>query len=116
MEFRSFATAAGALLILDIPWLLLQKTVIKDPFYSSDQSTFRFFPALIVYFAMAYLLLLQKSASAAGMVGAATYAVYDFTLLAVRKDFSYMQAIADTTWGGILFYLAYQVLEKIGMK
>ena len=109
------ATAAGAILILDIPWLLVQKMVIQDPFYSGPQGTFRFIPAIIVYLALGYLLLQQTSATSAAAVGAATYAVYDFTLLAVRKDFSWFQAIADTTWGGILFYLAYQVLEKMNL-
>lgn len=116
MKFRDLATAAGAILILDIPWLLAQRMIIQDPFYTGPQGTFRFIPAVLVYFALAYLLLLAESASGAFLIGATTYAVYDFTLLAVRKDFSWFQAIADTTWGGILFYLAYQVLEEIKKK
>ncbi len=116
MKFRDLATAAGAILILDIPWLLVQKMVIQDPFYSGPQGTFRLIPAVIVYLALGYLLLQQTSAANAALVGAATYAVYDFTLLAVRKDFSWFQAIADTLWGGLLFYLSYQVLQKIDMK
>jgi uncharacterized membrane protein len=116
MKFRDLATAAGAILVLDIPWLLIQNMIIRDPFYTGPQGTFRFIPAIIVYLALGYLLLLAESASSAALIGAATYAVYDFTLLAIRKDFSWSQAIADTIWGGILFYLAYQVLEEMKKK
>ena len=116
MKFRDLATAAGAILVLDIPWLLVQNMIIRDPFYSGPQGTFRLIPAIIVYLALGYLLLLAKSASSAALIGAATYAVYDFTLLTVRKDFTWFQAIADTVWGGILFYLAYQVLGEVNKK
>ena len=113
MNFRELATAAGAIAIVDIPWLVLQMLVIKDPFYSTPNAGFRLIPTIIVYLALGFLLLQQTSAQKAAMVGAATYAVYDFTLLALFKDFSWFQAIADTIWGGILFYLSYQVLEKV---
>ena len=105
--------AAAAILVMDIPWLLIQRYIIQDPFYSPPTSTFRILPALIVYIALGYLLIQQRSAIQAAITGAAVYAVYDFTLLAVRKDFSWFQAIADTTWGGILFYLSYQVFASV---
>ncbi len=70
-------------------------------------------PAIVVYIALAYLLLLQKSMEAAFLSGAAVYAVYDFTNLTVFKDYTLGFAIADTLWGGVLFSLAYFIVRRI---
>jgi uncharacterized membrane protein len=37
------------------------------------------------------------------LTGAAVYAVYDFTVMAVFKDYPLYLALGDTLWGGILF-------------
>ena len=34
---------------------------------------------------------------------AAVYAVYDFTVMAIFKDYPLYLALGDTLWGGILF-------------
>jgi uncharacterized membrane protein len=57
----------------------------------------------------------MKSPQEAFYVGAATYAVYDFTNLATLKNYDVKFAFADSLWGGILFYIGHTVLEKIGL-
>ncbi len=69
----------------------------------------------VVYLAMAFILLQMKTPQEAFYFGAATYAVYDFTNLATLKNYDPKFAVADSLWGGILFYIAHTVLEKIGV-
>ncbi len=110
MNFRSLPAIMIVMFLVDLPWLALNKYVIKDAFYQ-NAGQMNVLAAIIVYIALAYLLQLQTSAKKAFYVGMATYAVYDFTLLAVGKNLSYTTAIGDTLWGGVLFYLTYQTIE-----
>jgi uncharacterized membrane protein len=98
------------MILVDLPWLAFTKYVIKDKFYQ-DAGQMNLIAAAIVYVALAYLLQLQKSAEKAFYVGMATYAVYDFTLLAVGKNLSLTTAVGDTFWGGALFYITYKIID-----
>ena len=73
----------------------------------------RLWAALVVYIALAYLLLQQTSVIGAFLSGAAVYAVYDFTNLSLLKDYTLQFAAMDTLWGGVLFATAYWVLNRI---
>ena len=73
----------------------------------------RLWPAIVVYIALGYLLLQQTSVLGAALSGSAIYAVYDFTNLAVFKNYTVSFAIQDTLWGGVLFAGAFLVLDKI---
>jgi len=73
----------------------------------------RFWAAPIVYVALAYLLVQMKSLKQAAASGMAVYAVYDFTNLLTFKDYTLSFAIQDTLWGGVLFAIAYSVLEAV---
>jgi uncharacterized membrane protein len=73
----------------------------------------RLWPAIVVYVALAYLLIQQTSPLGAALNGSAVYAVYDFTNLVLFKDYKLSFAVQDTVWGGILFAAAYMALEKI---
>lgn len=110
MNFRSLPVIMFIMFLVDLPWLAFTKYIIKDPFYI-DSGKMSIIAGLIVYFALAYLLQLQKSAEKAFYVGMATYAVYDFTLLAVGKNLNLTTALGDTLWGGALFYITYQIIE-----
>ena len=74
-----------------------------------------YWAAGVVYLALAFILLQMKTPEEAFYYGAATYAVYDFTNLATLTSYDPKFAVADSLWGGILFYIARTVLEKIGM-
>jgi uncharacterized membrane protein len=73
----------------------------------------RFWAAPIVYVALAYLLVQMKSLKQAAASGMAVYAVYDFTNLLTFKDYTLSFAIQDTLWGGVLFSIAYSILEAV---
>jgi uncharacterized membrane protein len=112
MNYTHLLIAVVVLALVDIPWLAFNSYVLKDPFYQGG-GPLRIWAALVVYVALAYLLLKSKSANEAFLTGAATYAVYDFTLMAVFSKFSLTTALSDTLWGGILFYLSYRGLQFI---
>lgn len=104
------------LIALDIPWLTLQMSASQKMFSEIQGGRavhMTLWPAVIVYIALSYLLLLQKSVRGAFLSGAAVYAVYDFTNLAVFKDYTLGFAVADTLWGGVLFSIAYSIMRLI---
>ncbi len=45
-------------------------------------------------------------------MGAATYAVYDFTNLATLKNYDFSFAVVDTLWGGVLFAIVRFLLNR----
>ena len=67
--------------------------------------------AVPVYVALGYLLTQAKSWRQAFLLGMATYAVYDFTVLTVFQDYTLPLALADTLWGGILLATAFYVVH-----
>jgi uncharacterized membrane protein len=115
MELRIAPLVFGILILalVDTPWLLLQKMVIKDPFYSGPHAGLNIPAALVVYVALSYILLQQGSVQDAFFIGMATYAVYDFTILALFKNFTLAAALADTIWGGVLMATSYYLLQKL---
>ena len=115
MTFAKGLAAFIIIILIDIPWLTLQMSASQKMFSAIQGRPVRMtlWPAVIVYIALAYLLLLQKSVGGAFLSGAAVYAVYDFTNLAVFKDYTLGFAVADTLWGGVLFSIAYSVMRRI---
>lgn len=67
--------------------------------------------AFVVYIALGYLVYQVKSVQEAGLLGAAVYAVYDFTSLAILKKYEWTMAVADTVWGSVLFASVFSVLK-----
>lgn len=109
-----FFTAAVLLVLLDLPWLMVSGPYVKAMVQRIQGSPLQlnFLPAAVVYAAMAYLLLQTETPLEAFYVGAATYAVYDFTNLATLKNYDFSFALVDTLWGGILFALARFLLNR----
>ena len=111
---KKFLAALLLLPLLDAPWLFYQFKTSIGMFSTIQGGTpvkTRLWPAVVVYLALAYLLLKQRSALEAGLSGAAVYAVYDFTNLTIFKDYTVQFALMDTVWGGVLFAAAYSILE-----
>lgn len=116
MASAKFLTAMVIIILIDIPWLTLQMSPSQKMFSEIQGGRavrMTLWPAVIVYIALAYLLLLQTSAKGAFLSGAAVYAVYEFTNMAVFKDYSLGFAVADTLWGGVLFSIAYLLVKRI---
>ena len=111
-----YLVAFVIIILIDIPWLTIQMSASQKMFSAIQGGRavhMTLWPAVIVYIALAYLLLLQTSASGAFLSGAAVYAVYDFTNLAIFKDYTLSFAVADTLWGGVLFSIAYFLMKRI---
>jgi uncharacterized membrane protein len=109
-----YVAAFFILILLDIPWLTFQMSN-SERMFSKIQGgralAMRLWTAPVVYAALAYLLVQQKSLKQAAASGLATYAVYDFTNMLTFKDYDLSFAVQDTVWGGVLFSLAYKLLS-----
>ena len=110
-----FGTAILLLILFDMPWLFAigetaQKLILR---IQGSELRLRMLPALVVYIALAYLVTKTESPMEAFKVGVATYAVYDFTNLAMFKNYTLSFAIMDTIWGGILLGMVRYALDRI---
>lgn len=116
MNWKGLALAALVLFLIDIVWLNF-----IGPMYSATVEAIqggrgmraRLWAGAVVYAAMAFLLLKERTLWGAFTTGMATYAVYDFTVMALFKDYPLMLGVADTLWGGVLFTAARVVLDKL---
>jgi len=101
------------LLALDTPWLLWNFENFNTVMQKIQGSPLRFRPEaiLIVYPALAFLLLRAKSVGDAFLLGAATYSVYDFTNYSSLTNYPLSFAITDTLWGGTLFAIGKFALD-----
>jgi len=103
---------ALAMVVLDLPWLLLiggNYNAAIQTIQGGRNVRMRPIAGLVVYPALAYLALKTKTLKEAFLMGASVYAVYDFTVLAVFKDYPLYLAVGDTLWGGILFSAVYSL-------
>jgi uncharacterized membrane protein len=97
--------------LLDLPWLTISSKWSGDMIRDIQGSALVLnpVPALIVYLALGFLATIPTSPVESFGLGAATYAVYDFTNLATLKKYQPLFALADTFWGGVLFLLLFYV-------
>lgn len=114
-DLQIFGTTVLLLALFDLPWLLLigetaQKLVLR--IQGSDLKV-KYLPALVVYIALAYLISQVETPMEAFKMGVATYAVYDFTNLAMFKNYTLSFALMDSLWGGVLFALVRYALNRI---
>jgi uncharacterized membrane protein len=106
---------AGLIFLLDLPWLSFiggDYSALVRKIQGGSEPRMRPLAGSVVYPALAYLALKTTSLKDAFLTGAAVYAVYDFTLMAVFKDYNLGMAIADTLWGGTLFTITRYGLDK----
>jgi uncharacterized membrane protein len=110
-----YLTAFLLIPLIDAPWLYFSSFYAISMYEKIQGAAIKMspYPAIIVYIALAYLLLQQTSVQGAFLSGAAVYAVYDFTNLTIFKEFSPYMAVADTLWGGILFASSHYILNKL---
>ena len=113
-QVLALGTAAALLLLFDLPWLMVSAPYVKDMIQNIQGSPLRmaYLPAAVVYLAMAYLIHQTKTPLEAFYMGAATYAVYDFTNLATLKNYDLSFALMDSLWGGLLFAMVRFVLNR----
>jgi uncharacterized membrane protein len=106
---------AVLIFVVDIPWLYSVSGWSNEMVRTIQGSglEMKLLPAAVVYLALGYLATLPKSILEAFGIGAATYAVYDFTNLAILKKYDPMFAIADTLWGGTLMAIVYWIRTNV---
>lgn len=114
-SLQIFGTALLLLILFDLPWLLAigetaQKMILR---IQGSELQLRMAPALVVYIALAYLVTKTETPLEAFKVGVAVYAVYDFTNLAMFKNYTVSFAILDSLWGGILMGMVRYALDRI---
>jgi uncharacterized membrane protein len=114
MDQSKLPLAFILLLLVDSIWLLTGGIYARQiaEQIQGKPVRIRYISAFITYAALSYLVLQTKSATHAFALGAATYAVYDFTTHAILQDYDWRFAIADTLWGGILFTLVHLALRS----
>ena len=109
---RSIIPIALLFIVCDLPWLFTvagwSQNMIKRvqggaPFAVRWEGT------PVIYLALAYLLLQTQSITQAFLTGLCTYAVYDFTNYATLTKYELNFALADSTWGGVLFAIVHEL-------
>ena len=68
---------------------------------------------LVLFVLFKFIIKGKKSPQDAFLLGLAVYGIFDFTNLAIFKNYSYGAAFIDMLWGGILFYLVTFISYKI---
>lgn len=100
---------AVLIVLVDIPWLWGSSGWSGQMVRNIQGSAieFNYIAALVVYLALGYLATIPQSYQEAFLIGFSTYAVYDFTNLAILKNYDLKFAMADTLWGGILMTIVF---------
>ena len=112
---QTLATAAVLLVLVDLPWLFVSAPYVQTMIQKIQGSPLemRYFTAIPVYIALAYLINLVEKPMDAFWMGLSTYAVYDFTNLSTLKNYSLNFALMDSLWGGILFAIVRSILNVL---
>lgn len=105
---------ALSMVLLDLPWLTLiggNYNAAVQAIQGGREVRMRPIAGIVVYPALAFLALRTGSLKDAFLTGLCVYAVYDFTVVAVFKDYPLYLAVGDSLWGGILFSAVYMLRE-----
>ena len=115
--WKKILAAAFIILAIDTVWLGLISTTysaVVKKVQGGRAMQSRLWLGIVVYLALAFLLLKEESTWGAFSTGVATYAVYDFTVATLFVDYPVWLGVADSLWGGVLFLTANAVLKKLG--
>ena len=103
---------------IDAVWLFLQSTrfseIVQD-IQTDRPMKMRIWGGIPVYIAIGYLVTQMPSAPRAFLAGLTSYAIYDFTQIATLDRYPLSFALADSSWGGVLFALTWWVGNKMGI-
>lgn len=104
--------------ICDLPWLYISsgwaQSMIKK-IQGGVPMVLRWEGVPVIYIALAYLLLQAHSTAQAFLIGLSCYAVYDFTNYTTLENYDIRFAIADSTWGGVLFSIVREVALRLNL-
>jgi uncharacterized membrane protein len=112
MFSKEFILSGIILLVIDYVYLHIISPYYKEMIFSIQKSEMKLqvLPALLCYalliFGLNYFILKDnRSLMDAFLFGIVIYGVYDFTNLALLKNYSWTLGIIDTLWGGLLIML-----------
>ena len=64
---------------------------------------------LLILVLYKFIIVERKSPSDAFLLGFCIYGIFDFTNIAIFKNYSLLPALLDTVWGGVLFYIVTKI-------
>jgi len=117
-ELVKILLLAVGLVILDLPWLIIQGPWVQDiilNIQANRSMSPRLWGGIPVYLALGYLVTQLHSAPRAFLAGVCTYAVYDFTQIVTFDKYPIAFAVADSLWGGVLMALTWWIGSKVGL-
>jgi uncharacterized membrane protein len=117
-ELVKILLLAVGLVILDLPWLIIQGPWVQDiilNIQANRSMSPRLWGGIPVYLALGYLITQVHSAPRAFLAGVCTYAVYDFTQIVTFDKYPIAFAVADSLWGGVLMALTWWIGSKVGL-
>lgn len=105
-------------LVVDIVFLMLISKKISTIISKIQGSPLKLnvIYALLVYLFVcvqiySFIIVPKASLQQAFLLGLSTYAIFEFTTMAIFKGWSYQMVIIDTLWGGILYSLTTYILR-----
>ena len=109
----SFIISSALLVAIDAIYLyLVGKPVFEKAVFAIQKSPLvaKMPPAVFTYVLMAvilnyFIISVNKTPFDAFILGFCTYGIFDFTNLAIFKNYNFKTAIIDTLWGAILFFV-----------
>ncbi len=112
---------AVLLLVIDSVYLnIVAKPIYEKTVLAVQKSpmTIRLAPGAMVYLLMVivlyrFIIAEKKTPVDAFILGICVYGVFDFTSMAIFKNYNLLTAVVDTVWGGILFFIATFAMYKI---
>lgn len=110
MEAQKLLLIAVVMVLIDIPWLWYvgdKFSAMVSKIQGGRPMEARLFAAIPVYLAMSWLLQRSSDMKEAFLIGACTYAVYDFTNILSFYNYDIGLGLMDVMWGGILFSISY---------
>jgi uncharacterized membrane protein len=111
MNILNYILVALLFVAVDSIWLYLGSGLSQHMVQAIQGSPLklRIWAGAVVYIALAYLVTLPKNNTDAFLLGFSTYAIYDFTNYAILDKYSLKFAVMDTTWGGILMTVVWNL-------
>lgn len=111
------------LILLDAVYLYFTKNMFGEMVVRIQRVAMqvRWWSGAVVYIfaaALLYWFIIKDNRPIweAGLLGMATYGIYDFTNYAILKNYDLQIAIMDTVWGATLFSLTTWILREPRFK